>query len=83
MATQEDGGPSVSLGANEVVFEQLDSYPWHSDFEFQNGLQAILGSDPAPDQAEQVTLRARCFYFSRYSRPLFLCLFPQADIFHA
>jgi len=75
MATQQDGGPSVSLGTDEVVFEQLDSYPWHSDPEFQSGLQAILGSDPSPDQAEHLTLRARCFYFSRYSRPLFLSHF--------
>ncbi len=48
------------------VFQQLEQYPWTSDPEFQSGLQAILGPNPDPEQAEQLTLRARCFYFSRY-----------------
>ncbi len=51
---------------DEAKFYQLESYPWDSDAEFQSGLQAILGSDPSPEQAEHLTLRARCFYFSRY-----------------
>ncbi|KAG7010184.1 hypothetical protein G7Y79_00001g004560 [Physcia stellaris] len=47
------------------VFQQLDEYPWDSDKEFQSGLHAILGSGSSPDQAEYLTLRAKCFYYSR------------------
>ncbi|MCJ1285381.1 hypothetical protein MMC26_004721 [Xylographa opegraphella] len=47
------------------LFHQLDTYQWASDEEFQSGLRAILGPDPKPEQAEQLTLRARCFYYSR------------------
>ncbi|MCJ1391468.1 hypothetical protein MMC18_004332 [Xylographa bjoerkii] len=47
------------------LFRQLDTYPWASDKEFQNGLRAILGPNPRPEQAEQLTLRARCFYYAR------------------
>lgn len=62
MAAQEPGHRSQ----DEASFQQLEDYPWGSDEEFQSGLQAILGSNPSPDQAEHLTLRARCFYFSRY-----------------
>lgn len=48
------------------VFEQLDTYPWKSDAEFQTGLRAILGSNPSQEQAGYLTLRAQCFYYSRY-----------------
>ncbi len=64
MATEQATGHGVS-GEN-LIFQQLEEYPWTSDPEFQSGLQAILGPNPVPDQAEQLTLRARCFYFSRY-----------------
>ena len=47
------------------LFERVENYPWESDTEFQSGLQAILGSNPSPEQAIHLTLRARCFYFSR------------------
>ncbi|MCJ1377198.1 hypothetical protein MMC17_000290 [Xylographa soralifera] len=50
---------------NAELFHQLDIYPWASDEEFQSGLRAILGPHPKPEQAEQLTLRARCFYYSR------------------
>lgn len=66
MATLGAGQPNGPQGQDEAAFQQLDGYPWDSDSEFQSGLLAILGSDPAPDQAELLTLRARCFYFSRY-----------------
>ena len=48
-------------------FQRLDNYPWDSDTEFQSGLHAILGSDPSPEQADYLTLRAKCFYYSRYT----------------
>lgn len=50
---------------NATLFAKVDSYPWDSDPEFQGGLLAILGSDPAPQQANELTLRARCFYYER------------------
>ena len=54
--------------AEADIFHQLDNYPWWSDEEFQDGLHAILGSDPSQEQAEYLTLQAKCFYYSRYSR---------------
>ena len=48
------------------VFDQLDQYPWESDQEFQTGLHAILGPNASHEQAEYLTLRAKCFYYSRY-----------------
>lgn len=65
MAAQETTAPSYPHYNDKAVFQQLDSYSWDSDAEFQSGLRAILGPDPTPDQAQQLTLRARCFYFSR------------------
>lgn len=67
MTAQEVNEPRTREDIDESLFRQLESYPWHSDAEFQNGLESILGPDASPDQAEQLTLRARCFYFSRYA----------------
>ncbi|POS83614.1 hypothetical protein EPUL_003306, partial [Erysiphe pulchra] len=47
------------------IYQQLDNYPWDRDREFQGGLSAILGPHPLPSQINELTLRARCFYFSR------------------
>jgi len=47
------------------LYQQLDQYDWDADEEFQGGLSAILGPDPAPDQAAELALRARCFFYSR------------------
>jgi len=66
MATQESSDIRTSQNQDEALFQQLEDHPWGSDTEFQSGLQAILGPDPSSDQAEHLTLRARCFYFSRY-----------------
>ena len=49
----------------EGLFRQLHNYPWAEDNDFQSGLRAILGPDPAPERREHLTLRAQCFYFSR------------------
>ena len=61
------------------LFHQLDIYPWASDAEFQSGLRAILGADPKPQQAEQLTLRARCFYYSRSAIPVIYIEMPLID----
>ncbi|MCJ1399157.1 hypothetical protein MMC11_002359 [Xylographa trunciseda] len=56
----------ASIGQQDAeIFHQLDVYPWSSDEEFQSGLRAILGPNPKAEQAEQLTLRARCFYYAR------------------
>ena len=52
------------------IFQQLDTYPWDRDAEFQSGLHAILGASPSSEQIEHLTLRARCFYYSRYTLPM-------------
>ncbi|MCJ1352619.1 MAG: hypothetical protein MMC33_002603 [Icmadophila ericetorum] len=57
---------------NEQLFERLEAYPWDSDTEFQSGLRAILGPNPSPEQAEQLTLRAQCFYYTRQATQAFL-----------
>ena len=60
---------NAALGSQEqglLRFQQLEDYAWDSDPEFQSGLQAILGPNPSAEQAEHLTLRARCFYFARY-----------------
>ena len=48
-----------------ALFEQLENYAWDQDAEFQSGLNAILGSATTPEQKEELSLRARCFYFAR------------------
>ncbi|KAL9097798.1 MAG: hypothetical protein Q9165_000124 [Trypethelium subeluteriae] len=47
------------------TYEQLENYSWDSDEDFQSGLDAILGANPSPEQAAELTLRARCFYYAR------------------
>ncbi|KAF1363889.1 hypothetical protein EJ07DRAFT_54399, partial [Lizonia empirigonia] len=47
------------------VFEALERYNWDDDVEFQAGLSAILGSNSSPEQAAELALRARCFYYAR------------------
>ncbi len=64
MATQE-ALASGDAGAGSQLFSQMEKYPWTEDAEFQGGLTAILGSNPSPEQAEELTLRARCFYYAR------------------
>lgn len=48
------------------MFEALERYNWDDDVEFQAGLSAILGSNSSPEQAAELALRARCFYYARY-----------------
>lgn len=55
---------SASTGPN-AINAAVDRYPWDDDQEFQAGLRAILGTNSTPEQAAELTLRARCFYYSR------------------
>lgn len=53
---------------SHTLYTQVESYPWSSDQDFQTGLAAILGPSPSTSpqsQLEDLTLRARCFYFTR------------------
>ncbi|CAK40475.1 hypothetical protein CBS63078_10980 [Aspergillus niger] len=53
------------------LFERLSSYPFGSDREFAVGLSIILGHPESPASEEEInrsddlTLQAKCFYFSR------------------
>lgn len=58
--------------ATERLFQNLSTYPFNSDAEFQSGLSAILGHPErraSPEEIEQngdLMLKAQCFYFARY-----------------
>jgi hypothetical protein len=58
---------SVTAAADGLddVYRALEAYDWDNDVEFQSGLSAILGSNSSPEQATELTLRARCFYYAR------------------
>ncbi|KAF2711094.1 hypothetical protein K504DRAFT_375540 [Pleomassaria siparia CBS 279.74] len=56
--------PEAIDGLNDV-YRALEAYDWDNDVEFQSGLSAILGSNSSPEQAAELTLRARCFYYAR------------------
>lgn len=57
---------SVAAAGQDDVYESLEQYAWDDDAEFQSGLSAILGSNASPEQASELALRARCFYFARH-----------------
>ena len=65
MATGSQDADKIA-NSEIVLFTQIEEYPWKSDEEFQSGLQAILGTSSSPEQVEQLTLRAKCFYYSRH-----------------
>lgn len=78
MATPEVSPPWPSQ--DEELFRNLDDYPWDADAEFQGGLRAILGPNPDPERAEQLTLRARCFYYSRHATLQYSISRPTNDL---
>lgn len=47
------------------VFDAVDRYSYADDSEFQSGLQSILTPDVAPEQADELRMKAQCFYFER------------------
>lgn len=60
------GMDAGAAGGPNSVYEALERYHWDDDVEFQAGLSAILGSNSSPEQAAELALRARCFYYARY-----------------
>jgi hypothetical protein len=54
-----------ALGSSDELYAALENYDWDDDVEFQSGLSAILGTDSSAEQAAELTLRARCFYYTR------------------
>ncbi|KAB8342901.1 hypothetical protein FH972_022498 [Carpinus fangiana] len=68
MSGEPEQTPQASSDAGTAVFQKLESYSWDTDAEFQSGLTAILGPEPATlseSRLHDLTLHARCFYFSR------------------
>ncbi|KAF8468294.1 hypothetical protein BDZ91DRAFT_793167 [Kalaharituber pfeilii] len=69
-------GPETDL--DDVSFEAILSYDWDSDMEFQTGVQQILASASSPEQADELTLQAKCYYYSRKSNiPISFDFFKQ------
>ncbi|RAL02032.1 DUF5572 domain-containing protein [Aspergillus ibericus CBS 121593] len=60
---------ALPLGVEQ--FERLSSYPFSTDREFAVGLSIILGHPESPaseaeiNRNDDLTLQAKCFYFSR------------------
>lgn len=54
-----------AIDSSPDVYQLLENYDWDSDEEFQGGLRAILGTNASEEQAAELTLRARCFYYSK------------------
>ena len=50
----------------EALFQKIDTYPWATEKDFQDGLRHILPAAKDAAHAEHLTLRARCFYYCRY-----------------
>ncbi|CAD0056781.1 unnamed protein product [Aureobasidium pullulans] len=48
-----------------AVFQKLDDYGWDNDNEFQTALASILRSASTPEQTAHLTIRARCYYYTR------------------
>lgn len=69
---------SMSVAASpdglDDVYAALERYGWDDDVEFQAGLSAILGTNSTPEQAAELALRARCFYYARYPA-IQLCIY--------
>jgi hypothetical protein len=56
---------ATRAGESDNVYAALERYDWDGDVEFQSGLSAILGSNSSSEQAAELALRARCFYYAR------------------
>lgn len=62
------------------LFERFRAYPFSTDPEFANGLSIILGHPGTPaseaevNRDDDLTLQAKCFYFSRYGSSYASCL---------
>ncbi|KAI4742507.1 hypothetical protein E4T50_07072 [Aureobasidium sp. EXF-12298] len=50
-----------------TVFQQLDNYDWDHDNDFQTALASILRSAKTPEQTAHLTIRARCYYYTRFA----------------
>ncbi|KAL8838026.1 MAG: hypothetical protein Q9170_002307 [Blastenia crenularia] len=65
MSTEIQNSTPTSPPSPSSIYHQLESYPFTTDPEFQSGLSKILSSSSTSQNPEPLTLRARCFYFSR------------------
>lgn len=65
---------STSRSDAETIFNNIYTYPWSQDGEFQSGLSSILGNlerlvsrDMTYEEAD-ILLQAKCFYFARQDK---------------
>ncbi|KAI9820923.1 MAG: hypothetical protein M1826_000798 [Phylliscum demangeonii] len=49
----------------ERLYQQVEAFGWSEDRQFQAGLSKLLHDRSPAEQVDEVTLRARCFYYSR------------------
>lgn len=57
----------TSIPDQSRVFKRVRDHDWEQNTEFQSGLRTILQS-ANPDQHENLTSRAKCFYFRRITQ---------------
>ncbi|KAI9799536.1 MAG: hypothetical protein M1825_004462 [Sarcosagium campestre] len=60
----EEGIEQEKLHQSQV-FSQFEIYPWDGDAAFQQGLSTILKDTSSAEQRQELTLRAKTFYYSR------------------
>ncbi|KAI9671150.1 MAG: hypothetical protein M1817_003657 [Caeruleum heppii] len=59
-------GDAVSATENGVdIFRRVEAYSWDEDQEFQAGLRSILSSTSGHHDRQELTMKAKCFYFAR------------------
>lgn len=55
-----------------AVFEYIDTYPFHTDSDFREGLAQILGHPEVPvvdeelNREDDLVLQAKCYYIARW-----------------
>ncbi|KAJ3187841.1 hypothetical protein HDU85_006234 [Gaertneriomyces sp. JEL0708] len=68
MAEQQQQG---ELLATDSLYNEFVSYPWDTDERFQAGLKSILTKEyPNPNVKENEIFKAKCFYFSKFEKPI-------------
>ncbi|KAI9017473.1 hypothetical protein BC832DRAFT_588735 [Gaertneriomyces semiglobifer] len=68
MAEQQQQG---ELLATDSLYNEFLSYPWDTDERFQAGMKSILTKEyPNPRMKENDILKAKCFYFSKFEKPI-------------
>ena len=77
----EASSASTHPGEEIEVFKKIEQYPWDSDEEYKQGLEVVLTQDTSWAQPLELTLKARCFYFSMQAWPKFESAEPSCSSF--